>query len=688
MRTDNSVKTRSRFRAGGLFKTIFLTAILCMLIPLAIMAYTTVSAVRGNLTHTTNANLSQLSVEKMNEVDSIIQNQVALTKAVAESPYVAEVVAQQYRSGSINEQQNAVLQDYLGEIFNNANGIYENFFITCGTMGIADGLGGATLHDVTGEPWYDACAASGEFLGNNISPVTGRPVYVISYAVKDPDTGEVVGGLNNSIDLGAMTSSITGSINDENTKVLIIDSDGYIIASQNDSQILQVNFNDENPSTAQAMEKMLSTNSLSGDMSFNFDGVRNVGAFSNSGSMFTLIYMPERVYTSTINALLGRILLVGALCFIVATVCIVFISISITSPLGRIVDVIEIYGNADFTQEISPDLLKRRDEIGILAKSMGNMQSAIRSTVREIFDEADSVNDSVNDSNERMASLTIKIDEVNGHVTDRAAEMEETAASTEVMNQNAANIRSSIEAISNDTNNGKEVSKGISERAQALKQSVVQSRERAAALTEDINKNLRHAIEQSKAVNKINELSAGIMEIGEQTNLLSLNASIEAARAGEHGKGFSVVADEIRKLAEDSQNAVEAIQGITQQVVVAVNNLSDNSEKAISFISNDVINDYQVMVEIGEQYYQDAQSVRDIVEAVNESADELTKAINIMATSINEISMANTEGAEGITNIAHNTSDISESAEHISGMMKSVEESTHRLKASISKFSV
>ncbi len=686
MRTEAKVSTGSKFRAGGLFKTIFLTAILCMLIPLAIMAYTTISAVRANLTQTTNSNLSQLSLEKMNEVNSVIQNQVALTKAVAQSPYVAGEVAKQYASGKIDDGADGVLQDYFGTIFDNANGLYENFFITCGTAGIADGIGGSTLHDVTGEPWYDACVSSGEFLGNNISPVTGRPVYVISYAVKNPDTGETVGGLNNSIDLGNMTNTITGSINDENTKVLIIDEDGYIIASQNDSQILQINFNEENESTAAAMKTMLAEKT--GSIKFEFDGEENVGAFSNSGSMYTLVYMPERAYMSTINALFGKIIIVGILCFVAATICIVFISISITSPLGRMVDIIEAYGNADFTREVPQSMMKRKDEIGILARSMENMQGAMRDTVREIMSEAGSVNDSVNISNEQMEALTVKIDEVNGHVTDRAAEMQETAASTEVMNQNTSSIRAAIEAISKDTGNGKEVSEGISRRAQGLKQNVEQSSRRAEVLTEDINKNLRNAIEQSKAVNKINELSDGIMEIASQTNLLALNASIEAARAGEHGRGFAVVADEIRKLAEDSQKAVEAIQEITQKVVVAVNNLSDNSEKAISFISNDVINDYQTMVEIGEQYYEDAQSVKNIVEAIDVSAAELTKSINIMADSIGEISIANNDGAEGITNIAQNTADISESAGQISGMMRSVEESAQRLKDSVGKFLV
>ena len=114
---------------------------------------------------------------------------------------------------------------------------------------------------------------------------------------------------------------------------------------------------------------------------------------------------------------------------------------------------------------------------------------------------------------------------------------------------------------------------------------------------------MKRALEKSKEVKNINVLTESILQITEQTNLLSLNAAIEAARAGEAGKGFAVVANEIRNLAEDSRNAANKIQSMTMEVIKSVEDLASSSEKVLDFIGTKVIDDYKTMVSIGDQYY-------------------------------------------------------------------------------------
>ena len=107
----------------------------------------------------------------------------------------------------------------------------------------------------------------------------------------------------------------------------------------------------------------------------------------------------------------------------------------------------------------------------------------------------------------------------------------------------------------------------------------------------------------------VDELTNEILHISGKTNLLALNASIEAARAGEVGKGFAVVADEIRQLADSSRETANKIQNINGQVISAVNELSDNANEMIGYISGTILPDYDVYAASGQQYREDAEQV-------------------------------------------------------------------------------
>ena len=137
---------------------------------------------------------------------------------------------------------------------------------------------------------------------------------------------------------------------------------------------------------------------------------------------------------------------------------------------------------------------------------------------------------------------------------------------------------------------------------------------------------MQEALENSKSVEKVAQLTEEILNISSQTNLLTLNASIEAARAGEAGKGFAVVADEIRQLADSSRETANNIQSINEMVIRAVQGLMKSSEEIIAYINKTILPDYESFVKSGQQYSEDAamnvDSLVHAISAVNSQMDE------------------------------------------------------------------
>lgn len=187
---------------------------------------------------------------------------------------------------------------------------------------------------------------------------------------------------------------------------------------------------------------------------------------------------------------------------------------------------------------------------------------------------------------------------------------------------------------------------------------------------------------------EISILSESIMAITTQTNLLALNAAIEAARAGEAGKGFSVVAEEIRNLAEQSKNAVSKIQDVTIQVTDAVNQLKESSVELLEFVAKDVAEDYNRFIGVSELYNKDATYVDELVGDFSATSEELLASIESVLGSINEIAKAASEGAYGTTDIAERTMNIMTKSNEVVRGIHTTQNSSMELEAQIGKFEI
>lgn len=228
----------------------------------------------------------------------------------------------------------------------------------------------------------------------------------------------------------------------------------------------------------------------------------------------------------------------------------------------------------------------------------------------------------------------------------------------------------------------------IHQRAQETKAKVAQNRVAIKSVHESISETLLQALKDAKVVDEISVLSESIMSITAQTNLLSLNASIEAARAGEAGKGFAVVADEIRDLSEQSKNTVTHIQEVTAKVTSAVEHLSEDSEKLLSFVAGDVAESFDMFDGMADSYNDDAKYMDDLITDFSAISEELLATIDNVEQSISEITQAASMGAEATNGIAGNVEKVAEETAVIDDKLQGAKDEAVKLIGEVEEFKI
>lgn len=342
----------------------------------------------------------------------------------------------------------------------------------------------------------------------------------------------------------------------------------------------------------------------------------------------------------------------------------------------------------DFTYRIPEKYLSRKDDFGVVGKAVDDMVHSVGGVLGQVKQESDHILTMVTDMTQNITSLNQDIENVSATTQELAAGMEETSASSQEMAAVTQEVEASTILLAESSKEGAREADEIGSRAEKTKEATVESQRKAKRIKTEIDEQLQVALDRVKVIDQIEVLADAIMGITDQTNLLALNASIEAARAGEAGKGFAVVANEIGQLANQSKNTATQIQGITEEVIQAVQNLSQNASRLLEFVSVDVTSDYEVFMEVSKQYVKDALFVEKIVNQFNKNAAELQNMSGSMAESVKSIALTASEGAVGTSEIAERNQDIQQSASGIMEMIQKTEESASVLDASMKKFTI
>ena len=545
----------------------------------------------------------------------------------------------------------------------------------------------------TERSWYKAAvSANGKQVYTDvyIDADSKQSVVTLSQVIKKDDgSNYAVVGLD--IQLSQLSSLFSEEKIGENGYPFLLNKDGRFLIHpkyefNEDISKASTIYNITNGSLKDIGEKLTSKTSES--LKGNLDGVAKIyyGENVQNTDFYVVSTLTEEDFMKDLSSLIMIIasILIGSIIFFSGLVF-VFVG-RITKVIKQVVEGMKqmAKGNLNYTMiEVN-----RKDELGILAKSISNMQISLRDTINEIIIETDNVNKALQVSNSSILELNENIVEVSNTVEELSLGVEETASSTEELNAMSTDIESAIELIADKSQEGSISAGEISKKALSLKDSSVKHHNEANEIRVNIKNSMDGALDKIKEVERIRHLADTILQISSQTNLLALNAAIESARAGEAGRGFSVVADEIRKLAEDSENTVNEIHSTIQVVFEAVNNLTNISKETLHYIETKVVDSYKESVTVGESYDNDAIYVNNLVSDLSATSEQLLAAIKNVAESIDDISKANSQGAKDTSDIAHKVLRIKQRSDEVRSETDNVKQSTEHLKELVSKFNI
>ena len=514
-------------------------------------------------------------------------------------------------------------------------------------------------------------------------------VYMISYVVPLYENGTSVGIIGMDIDFGQLTSLVDKAIAFDTGYSFVVSSTGSVLYHkeiESGTDLAEYNGGELAP----VKDFVLDSSNQGKTLRYSLNGEDKYLSYVElKNGMKLVLTAPLEEITADANALSVKILMFLVIGSMIAVVLGVLIGSTIAKPIKRITEIIKQTAKLDFQRATDIDkLMKKNDETGIMAKAVNEM----RSVLRELVNNMERVKDDLLGNMKRLDDVMREnnsISEDNSATTQElAASMEETTASATMIVSNIDAIQTNAEEIRDLSEREQQESRAIMTRARELCDTTSSSNEKAMGIYADMRKRTEEAIEKSKVVAKINELTDDIRNISSQTNLLALNANIEAARAGEAGRGFAVVATEIGALANQTFQTVDGINEIVKDVNEAVVNMTECIQVIMNFLEETVVADYSSFGQVGERYEKDAESFAESMQHIYSEISELNRKIVEIVDAMDGVNRTITESAGGVNMIAEKSGDAVKKTLEGYEHLRESETSLNLLKELIEKFNV
>ncbi|GGB33016.1 methyl-accepting chemotaxis protein [Lentibacillus populi] len=657
-------KTKNRKFSFNLRNKLILSFLLVLLLPSIIISYTSYKSSEDNI-DSRMLNTAQKDVEIANQaINQFVHAQKENIEYLSNTIIAGDIV-------NNNDTQTRrildTIQDSKADVEQTYVGTKTGEFMNSPTS-----FKNPPDYDPRERPWYkQAMENKAEVIITDpyVSKSSEQVVVTLAKATTD---GQGVVAVN--LKLGSLSEMI-GDIS--------IGNEGYLFLLDKTSHYIS---HPTNEAGSEATEDFIKDifKSESGKFDYTLDGDQRKLAFTTN--QMTGWKIAGTMYQDEVNQavkpILDTTLFVIIISLILGGIIILFIIRSIAKPIKQLVSATDKMRDGDLS--ISVDL-HRNDELGQLAKAFNQMRENLSNVISQVHEKASSLAASSEQLNASTEQNTLATEQISSSIQEVASSMESQTASIEESSKMANDMSKSIQQIAASSNEVSTTAKDailvVDAGNQALDTTVGQM-EYIKKTVHELSNNIEGLGNHSQEISKIVDV---ITDIAEQTNLLALNAAIEAARAGEHGKGFAVVADEVRKLAEQSSQSSEQIR----QMIESIQQGTTDAVKSMETGTSEVDKGIDIVNQAGQSFTEITNFVNTVskqIQQVSSQIDVISSSAEHFVTTFDKVTAVSETTSDGAQNVSASTQEQLASMEEISGSATSLSQMAEELQELVKNF--